>query len=244
MLMALTLLVAAAATARAQSTQSQPGHPRWALDLGAGISPSINGNVNSGAIGVLQDQAVAFLPNSYGDVYGTGIDLRVGGGYMFNDLSEVRGVFVYQSADANLVRMGDIGSSSLYAQYSDYKSLGLDLGFRRYFPVSNENVRFYGEASIGAAFIDRINVQLAAPAANTIINSTDFYDRTAAFTWSVNVGALFKVADNVALNAQLGLRHVGGLAQVDQLVGSGLDDINNDTARLTFPIVIGVRFGF
>jgi hypothetical protein len=87
-------------------------------------------------------------------------------------------------------------------------------------------------------------VQLAAPAANTIINSTDFYDRTAAFTWSVNVGALFKVADNVALNAQLGLRHVSGLDQVDQLVGSGLDDINNDTARLTFPIVIGVRFGF
>jgi opacity protein-like surface antigen len=208
------LVLAAAATARAQS---QPDHPRWALDLGAGISPSINGNVNSGAIGVLQDQAVVFLPNSYGGVYGTGIDLRIGGGYMFNDLSEVRGVFVYQSADANLVRMGDIGSSSLYAQYSDYKSLGLDLGFRRYFPVSDENVRFY---------------------------STDFYDRTAAFTWSVNVGALFKVADNVALNAQLGLRHVSGLDQVDQLVGSGLDDINNDTARLTFPIVIGVRFGF
>ena len=61
--------------------------------------------MNSGAIGVLQDQAVVFLPNSYGDVYGTGIDLRVGGGYMLNDLSEVRGVFVYQSADANLVRM-------------------------------------------------------------------------------------------------------------------------------------------
>jgi hypothetical protein len=46
------------------------------------------------------------------------------------------------------------------------------------------------------------------------------------------------------LNAQLGLRRVSGLAEVDQLVGTGLADINNDTARLTFPIVVGVRFRF
>jgi hypothetical protein len=31
---------------------------------------------------------------------------------------------------------------------------------------------------------------------------------------------------------------------VDQLVGTGLEDINNDTARLTFPVVVGVRFRF
>ena len=41
-----------------------------------GIAPSINGNINSGALGTLQGQAVAVLPQSYGEVYGTGIDLR------------------------------------------------------------------------------------------------------------------------------------------------------------------------
>jgi hypothetical protein len=31
---------------------------------------------------------------------------------------------------------------------------------------------------------------------------------------------------------------------VDQLVGTGLEAINNDSARLTFPIVVGVRIRF
>jgi hypothetical protein len=52
------------------------------------------------------------------------------------------------------------------------------------------------------------------------------------------------VAEKVDFNAQLGLRHVSGLAEVDQFVGTGLDDTNNDTGRLTFPIVVGLRFRF
>jgi hypothetical protein len=31
---------------------------------------------------------------------------------------------------------------------------------------------------------------------------------------------------------------------VDQFLGTGLETINNDTARLTFPLVVGVRFRF
>jgi hypothetical protein len=79
---------------------------------------------------------------------------------------------------------------------------------------------------------------------NLIFNQTDFYDQSAAFIFSVNAGVLFRVADKVDLNAQVGLRRVTGLAEVDQLVGSGLEEINNDSARLTFPIVLGVRFRF
>jgi hypothetical protein len=214
------------------------------VDVGVGIDPTVNGNVNSGAIGTLQGQATAILPQSYGSVYGTGTHFRFGGGYVIDDESEVRGIFTYQSADANLVRLGDLGASSLYAQYSDYKSFGLDLGYRRYFPISAQEMRFYGEATLGAAFVDRINAQFATPQTNTTFTSTDFYDATAAFTWGLNVGTLFKVAKKVDVNAQIGLRHVGKLAQVDQFVGTGLDDINNDTARLTFPIVVGVRFRF
>ena len=105
-------------------------------------------------------------------------------------------------------------------------------------------MRPYGEAMIGAAFVDSINVQFAAPFSNLIFNSTDFYDAAAAFTWRINFGLLYRVTDTLDLSAALGLRHVGGLSQVDQFVGTGLDDINNDTARLTFPIQIGLRLHF
>jgi hypothetical protein len=218
----------------------------FVLDLGFGIDVGLNGNVNSGAIGRVQGLATAVLPQPYGDVYGTGINLRVGAGWVLNEESELRGIFVFQSADANLVRLGDIGPSSLYAQYSDYQSFGLELGYRRYFPVSvgNTNIRFYGEGTIGAGFIDAIDIQLAAPTGNVVFDNTDFYDQSAAFTWSLNAGALFRMTQRMDLNAQFGLKKVSGLSEVDQLVGTGLDEINNDSGRLTFPIVVGVRFRF
>jgi hypothetical protein len=238
--LALLLIPGVTGDVYAQPTDDSP----WALDVGIGIDTPINGNVNSGAIGVLNGQATAVLPNSYGDVYGTGIQLRFGGGYRLNEESELRGVFTYQSADADLVRLGDIGPSSLYAQYSDYKSLGLDLGYRRYVPLPRTDLRVYGEGTIGIAFIDEINSRFAAPQSNTVFDDTDFYDQTAAFTWSISAGVLFRVASQLDLNAQLGLRRVSGLAEVDQFVGTGLENINNDTARLTFPVVVGIRYRF
>jgi hypothetical protein len=228
-----------AATASAQS-----GGSPWVFDVGVGINPSINGNVNSGAIGTLNGQTAAILPNSYGDVYGTGIELRFGGGYALNENSELRGMFHWQTADADLVRLGDYGASSLYGQYSDYKALSFDFGYRRYMPISSSGFRVYAEASIGIADVQRINIQLAAPQSNLVMNNTDFYDGTAAFTWGLGAGVLFPIAKNVDFNAQLGLYHVGGLADVDQLVNTGLSQINNDSARLTFPIIVGVRFRF
>ena len=89
------------------------------FDAGIGIDSPINGNVNSGAIGFIGTDAAAILPNTYGDVYGTGIQFRFGGGYMLNDLTEVRGVFIFQSADADLVRLGDVGARVTFHDASD-----------------------------------------------------------------------------------------------------------------------------
>jgi hypothetical protein len=239
LILVFALLVTSSARAQTPADES-----RFVFDVGVGIDSSINGNVNSGAIGRLGGQATAILPISYGDVYGTGIQLRIGGGYVLDEVTELRGVLIFQSADADLVRLGDLGPSSLYAQYSDYQSLALDVGYRRYIPTPSRSLRAFAEGTIGLGFIDSINAQLAAPQSNTVLNSTDFYDQTAAFTWSISGGVLFRVAEQLDFSAQLGLRHVSGLSEVDQLVGTGLEDINNDSGRLTFPIVVGLRVRF
>ena len=217
---------------------------RWSVDVGIGFDNSISGNINSGAIGTLQGQSTVITKNSYEDVYGTGLHFKFGGGYMLDDLSEVRAAFTYQSLDADLTRMGDFGASNLYGQYDDYKSLGLDVGYRRYAPPTWPKVRLYGEGTIGIAFISEIDNLLAAPQANLVQNATDFYDRTAAFTLGVNGGALFAVADRYDLFAQLGLRYVTGLSAVDNLAGTGLAEINDNSARWTAPFVLGVRARF
>src|ERR1700741_2274926 len=90
----LAFALAAAVDAHAQGSTDES---RWAIDVGVGVDTSINGNVNSGAIGVLNGQATAILPQSYGDVYGTGIQLRVGVGYALHEPDELRAVLTFQS---------------------------------------------------------------------------------------------------------------------------------------------------
>src|SRR5436190_11035566 len=105
-------VVAYPASSFAQAPAPAANEPRFAVEFGFAIDNSINGNVNSGAIGTYNGVATALLPSSYGDVYGAGIQARFGGAYMLDNLNEVRGIFTFQSADADLVRLGDIGPSS------------------------------------------------------------------------------------------------------------------------------------
>ena len=253
------LAVTAAAivtTAVPASAQTQPAAPApktaaprtvehpWSIDFGLGWDHSISGNINSGAIGTINGQATAILPNRYEDAYGTGLYVRFGGGYKLDSLNEVRVSFTFQSLDADLVQLGDIGTSKLYAQYDPYKSLTLDVGWRRYVPNTVQNIRIYAEGDLGLGFISEIDAQLAAPGSNVTFNATDFYDSTAAFTLSVHTGILFNVYKQFDLNAQIGLRYMTGLSAPDNIVGTGLEDISNGTRRWTVPFVIGLSYHF
>ena len=227
------------------AAQAQPSvmDHRWSVEVGIGWDNSLSGNINSGAIGKLDGQVAVILPNSYQDVYGTGFHLRFGGGYLIDEISEVHAVFTYQSLQADLTPMGDLGVSNLYGQYDPYRSFGLDVGFRRYFDAAPE-VRPYIEGNFGLGFITEIDVILSAPTANLTARATDFYDRTAAFSFGGAAGVLWQVSDRVGAYGQMGLRWMSGLSPIDDLAGTGLEPINDDSARWTMPIVVGMRVRF
>ncbi len=245
------ILLASASLAHAQTRPAQPANPpqvkapeqRWSVDFGIGFDNSISGNINSSAIGSLNGQTVVILKNKYEDVYGTGLHLRFGAGYMWRENQELRATFTIQSLDADLVRLGDYGASNLYGQYDDYQSFGIDFGFRQYTTV-RDKIRAYGEGNLGIAFIDETDVILAAPQANLVQNATDFYDRTAAFTMAFNVGILGEVRHNLDVYGQIGLRYVSGMAEVDQLFGTNLDSINDNSSRWALPFSVGLRVRF
>ena len=234
-----------AALSLAAAAQAQPSvmDRRWSAEVGLGWDNSISGNINSGAIGTLNGQTVVVTPNSYADVYGTGFHLRFGGGYLIDEISEVRAVFTYQSIGADLTAMGDFGVSTLYGQYDDYKSFGLDVGFRRYFDV-NPKMRPYVEGTFGLGFITEIDVVLSAPTANFTGTATDFYDRTAALSFAGNAGAVWQLSDRWGAYGQIGLRWMSGLSQIDNLAGTGLETINDDSSRWALPVTVGVRVRF
>jgi hypothetical protein len=238
----IAILVVAVPTAHAQTAASTSP---WSFDAGIGWDNGISGNVNSSGAGQINDEVIVVTSNTYEDVYGTGLHLRLGGGYMLSDdLTEVRGTFTWQSLDADqLIPMGDIGTSNLYASYTDYQNLSLDVGLRRYLNLT-PRIRPYGEGQIGIGFIDETDVTLVAPGADFAGEVTDFYDQTAAFTWGFNFGVLFQTGGRVGFYGQLGFRYVTGMSEVDQLVGTGLEDINDKSSRWTMPFVTGVRLGF
>jgi hypothetical protein len=234
-----------AALGAAPAAQAQPSvmDYRWSFDVGVGWDVGVSGKVNTGAIGTLNDQVTVIVPNSYGKAYGTGFHLRFGGGYLIDEVTEVRAVFTYQDLGADLVPMGDLGASNLYGVYDPYRSFGLDVGFRRYFDAS-PTVRPYLEATVGLGFISEIDVVLAAPAANMTERATDFYDRTAAVAFGGNAGVLWQLSTYAGAYAQVGLRRTSGLSAVDDLTGTGLETINDDSSRWTMPIVVGMRVRF
>jgi|SwirhirootsSR2_FD_contig_31_1159069_length_794_multi_2_in_0_out_0_1 hypothetical protein len=237
--MIVAIVLGASSMARAQSASE----PKWSAEFAIGWDNSISGNINSSAIGSINGTAVVITRNSYDDVFNKGLHLRFGGGYMLQDNLEVIGTFTYQSADADLVRMGDYGVSNLYGQYSDYQTFGLDVGLRKYHTVS-PLFRIYGEGTIGLGFVDATDIRLVAPAVNLFLNSTDFYDRATAFAVAGNAGVLFKTGGKADFFAQLGLRWTSGMSAVDDLAGTGLETINDKSARWTIPFLVGVRVHF
>jgi opacity protein-like surface antigen len=241
------VVVVSASTAHAQTPAKQPQvkapEQRWSVDFAIGFDNSISGNINSSAIGTLNGQTTVILKNKYEDVYGTGLHLRFGGGYMWKENQEFRVSFTLQQLDADLVQLGEYGAATLYGQFDDYESFSLDLGYRQYMPLRG-TLRGYGEGLIGLGFISETDVVLAAPQANLVDDATDFYDRTAAFTLGVNVGVMGEVRKNFDAFGQIGLRFVTGMSQPDNLFGSGLEEINDNSSRWAIPFSVGVRFRF
>jgi opacity protein-like surface antigen len=231
-------VVCVGATAYAQAPDR-----RFSAEFAIGWDNSISGNINSSGIGRINNQVAVILKNRYEDVYGTGLHLRFGGGYMLDQASEVRVNFSFQSLDADLVPMGDIGVSKLYGQYQDYQSLGLDVGYRRYVTFM-PGLLGYAEGTIGLAFIDETDIELVAPQANLAQPATDFYDKTSAFTLGANAGVLFEFTNQIGAFGQLGVRYVTGMSEVDGLAGTGLETINDNSARWTLPFLVGIRVRF
>lgn len=237
----MAILLGTAPLAHAQGSAPDS---RFSIEFGVGFDNGISGNINSSGVGTLNNQVVVVTKNSYEDVYGTGLHLRGGGGYMLNADTEVTATFTFQSLDADfVVPMGDIGVSNLYGQYTDYQTLLLDFGLRKYGTLS-PRVKLYGEGTIGLGFVDKTDITLVAPGANLSRQSNDFYDQTAAFTVGVNGGALFQANEQAGVFLQLGLRFVSGMSEIDDLAGTGLETINDKSSRWTMPFVAGVRFRF
>jgi hypothetical protein len=230
-----------ATAARAQTPADGP----WSFDVSIGWDNSISGDFLSGAIGTLQGAPVTIAQRGWDDVYGTGLLFNLAAGYALNELTELRGNFTYQSTGADdTLTIGTYRGGALIATFDDYHAWSIDGGYRRYFATADERWRPYAGGSLGFGYVSGISVSLAQTAVNFAINDTDFYGGNGTFALGFNGGTLYRVAENVWVDARLGLRYTSGLSDAEGPAFTSLDDVNDDSSRWTLPLTVGIKVRF
>lgn len=232
-------IVCAPAAASAQTEDSS-----WNAEVSLGWDIALTGDFLAAAIGTLNGVPTIIESTSFGEVYGNGVQFQFGGGYMLDEINEVRGQVSYQRVGSDVTTLGTAGGSELVGTFDDYKAWTIEAGYRHYFAKRSERLRPYAGGSLGVAIISEIDGAFAAQQAGITRLATDFYDGTAALSLGVSGGVLYGLSDRLDLNAQLGFRYNSGLSQVDAFRDSGLEDINDKSARWTLPISVGLRYNF
>jgi hypothetical protein len=227
-----------------EAAAQQPVESRFSVDASIGWDNSISGDFLAAGIGELEGLPIVIQSTTFGDVYGTGAQWQFGVGYAIDAINEVRGQFTYQRVGSDVVTLGTAGVSTFVGTFDDYKVSTFDAGYRHYFAYPAEKLRPYAGATLGVAIIPEIDGIFAAPQAGIVRYQTDLYDGTAAFSFGVNGGLLYALSERFDVQAQIGFRHNSGLAEIDDLEGTGLGQINDKSTRWTLPITFGVRYKF
>jgi Outer membrane protein beta-barrel domain len=223
---------------------SAPANP-WSAEVSVGWDINLSGALFKSGIGTLDGRPTVIEEQSYGDVFGTGVQWRFGGGYMYDERQEFRAALTIQNVSADVVELGTVDARPLFGTFDDYTSVAFDVGYRYHLDeLQDGRVRPYVGGTIGLAFISEMDADLAVPELGIVINDANFYDGTTAFAFGVEGGALVGLNDRLDLNVDLGFRYTGGMSDIDPLVGSGLEDINDDSGRWTLPLMVGLRFKF
>jgi hypothetical protein len=241
---ALVLCSSLLIAADAKAQPSQPSQPRWSADVSVGWDIGLSGDFLAAGIGTINNVPVVFQSQPFDQVYGNGVVWQVAGGYMLDDVNEIRAQYSYQHVGADVVNLGTAGTNGLVATFADYKASSIEAGARHYFAPQTDRIRPYAGALIGVSIIPEIDGVFASPAAGLARYATDLYDGTAAFTLGINGGGLYAVNERFDVSAQLGFRYNSGLSAIDALKGTGLENVNDKSSRWTMPIMFGLRVKF
>lgn len=240
------LLCAAFAGANLFAPQSARAQASpWSMDVSIGWDNAVSGDFVTGAIGSLQGFPLILEKQKWDDVYGTGMLFNIAVGYEFDERSELRAAFTYQSTGSDdTVTIGTFRGGPLLAVFDDYKAWGIDGGYRFYFAEAAERWRPYAGGSLGIGKVSGIEIDLAQSNLDIGLNDVEFYEGNAALTLGVDGGVLYRLTERLALDGRIGLRYVSGLANVANPDFTGLDDLNSGSSRWTLPITLGLRVRF
>ena len=214
----------------------------WDNQFSGKMLQSATGQTTSGAT-ILVDET------TYDEVYGRIGMFKVGVGYRTTPRTEAVLNFVWSSSEASdsATHIGTVGTPpiSLDVDFSDYKYWGFEGGQRWFFartrftPFVGYLVGLNRHQDITGTFVNlpaNVTPGLAA-------QDGKFFEKSWAFSLGPTGGVLIGVGPFEVM-AETQLRFMGGLSDVDWLVEEGLRDINSESSRWSFPVLVGARIRF
>jgi hypothetical protein len=220
---------------------------RFTISALIGWDNQFSGKMIKAGAGTYNGNPIVFDETTFDEVYGRMGLFKAGIGYRLSPRSELTVNFVLSDSASEPVTVGRIGNANapLSASFDDYSYWGFEVGQRFYFT----RVRFTPFVGYYAGLnrFTEINGDFAAPATGTqpavTINDGQFFDRAWAFSFGPTGGVLIGLGPFEVM-AQVELRYMGGLSDVDPLSQAGLKDINSESSRWSFPILVGARIRF
>jgi hypothetical protein len=246
-----------AAPAAAQAPAAAPVPPpdsfrhRSTISVQFGIDNQFSGKMIKASQGTTTGgQPINLDETTFDEVYGRIAMFKIGGGYRTSPRTEAVFNFIWSSSDADdaATRIGTGGSNGavpLDVNFTGYKYWGFEGGNRWYFartrftPYLGYLVGINRHQDIRGTFVGAPNSSTPGLAAQ----DGKFFEKSWALSLGPTGGMLIGVGP-IEVMAEVQVRYLGGLSDVDWLVEEGLKDINDESARWSLPFVLGARLRF
>ena len=133
----------------------------------------------------------------------------------------------------------------LNVHFSEYQYWGFE-GGQRWFFARTRFTPFLGYLVGINRHQDITGTFVGVPASATpglAAQDGKFFEKSWAFSLGPTGGLLIGIGP-IEFMAETQLRFMGGLSDVDWLVEEGLRDVNSESSRWSFPILVGARIRF
>ena len=184
---------------------------------------------------------------TYDEVYGRIGTIKIGAGYRTTPRTEAVFNFLWSSSEASdsATPIGTAGPVPLSVDFSEYSTWGFE-GGQRWFFARTRFTPFLGYLVGINRHQDITGTFVGVPANATpglAAQDGKFFEKSWAFSLGPTGGLLIGIGP-IEFMAETQLRFMGGLSDVDWLVEEGLRDVNSESSRWSFPILVGARVRF
>ena len=242
-----------AQTMPAPRTMPQPG--QWSLTPMIGSDVTVGGEFSKAASasapvafsGFSGTATISLNRTRFDDVYDTPILAALSAGYGISNAGELFGTVRYEHASAKTTGIGSVSiagtingtavvaSAPLSAKADEFNQVGLDLGYRHFFPTGT-NFLPYISGSVGFNYVPAIDINISS--GGTSLLTTHFYKDSVTAGLGLNLGVTYAVAPGAALGVEAGVRYDSALEG-----DSGASGLTSGD-RVSVPLVATGRFTF